>query len=220
MVRSARTACSVTTLGALLAGCATTQQEAARLRVNSARDRASALTVRVNGTNPSVAVQAVKLISGSHGSAVVVRLRNRLAHPISDLPISVGVLGRSGHRRYLNGTAGADYFLTHIPAIGPGGVLDWVFTTSRPLARGARPFAAVGPKPPPEVVAPRSLPRIAVTASALAAGAGQRVRLTVRNLSSVPQYQLQVYAVACAQAGTSRPGGPRSLTSEPARAPS
>ena len=192
-MRSARASLGLA-LAALAAGCATTQQEAARLRVNSARDRASQLAVRVVGGNPAVAVQSVVVIRDGHRSALVVRLQNRLTRPVSDLPISVGILAATGRRVYLNGGAGLDYFRTHIPAIAPGGTLTWVFPRNRRLQLGAHLFAAVGAHAPPQVAAPRLLPRI--TVSTVAQPTGRGVRLIVRNRSSVPQFQIPVYAVA------------------------
>ena len=69
-----------------LAGCATTQQEAARLRLNSARLRATQVRLRVVQPNPAIKVQSVSLLASHGGSAIVVRLRNLLGHPVSDLP--------------------------------------------------------------------------------------------------------------------------------------
>jgi hypothetical protein len=182
-----------------LGGCATTQLQATRLQLNSARIRASELAVRVSARNPDVSVERVELLLGRPGSAIVVRLKNLLAHPVSDLPISVGVTVAGGHRRYLNGAPGTDYFLTHTPAIAAGGVLTWVYTNRRPLAPGARPFAAVGLTPAPLASRLRALPRIAVatlSGTSHDRSALQRVRVIVRNLSSVPQYALQVYLIA------------------------
>jgi len=183
---------------AALSGCSTTQQEAARLQLNSARIRASQLAVRVTRANPHVRVDGVELLAGRDGSAVVVRVRNLLAHPISDLPISVGVRAAGGHKLFLNGAAGSDYFVTHVPAIAAGATLTWVFTTRRSLPPGARPFAVVGVQVPPLVSGLRSLPRIAASAAAVAPGGrgAAHIRVTVRNLSSVPQYELQVYFIA------------------------
>jgi hypothetical protein len=190
-VRSASFA-SLVLLALALAGCATTQQEAARLRLNSARLRATEVRLRVAQPNPEIKVQSVSLLAFHRGSAIVVRLRNLLTHPVSDLPISVGVVTR-GHRVYLNGARDSDYFLSHVPAVGAGGVLTWVFTTRRSLAPGMRPFATVGAASPPLVAGLRALPRIAISP-----GPGSRARVggVVRNLSSVPQYGLQVYVVA------------------------
>ena len=176
-----------------LAGCATTQQEAARLRLNSSRIRATQVRLRVVGPNPAIKVQRVSLLAAHGRSAIVVRLRNLLGHPVSDLPISVGVVAKGGRRVYLNGAPDSDYFLSHVPGIAAGGVLTWVFTTRRSLAPSVRPFATVGVASPPLVSGLRALPRIAI-----AVGAGSRARIggVVHNMSSVPQYGLQVYFFA------------------------
>jgi hypothetical protein len=112
---------------------------------------------------------------------------------VSDLPISVGVIAKGGHRLYLNGARDSDYFLSHVPAVGAGDMLTWVFTTRRSLAPGTRPFADVGVASPPLVSGLRALPRIAISA-----GAGSRARVggVIHNMSSVPQYGLQVYFYA------------------------
>lgn len=181
------------------AGCATTQQEAARLQLGSARIRATQVGVRVRASNPEISVQGVGLVAGrGHERAIVVRLRNLAAHPVSDLPISVGVIDGRGHRTYLNAAAGIQYFLTHIPAVPAGGSLTWVFTTRRALPPGARPFAVVGREVPPLVGALHALPKLAVTTvgEIVRSNASRHVRVTVRNLSSIPQYGLQVYVVA------------------------
>ncbi|MGZ4183300.1 MAG: hypothetical protein ACXVUL_21780 [Solirubrobacteraceae bacterium] len=176
-----------------LTGCATTQQEAARLRLNSARLRAVQVRLRVVQPNPEIKVQSVSLLASHGGSAIVVRLRNLVAHPVSDLPISVGVVAKGGHRVYLNGARDSDYFLSHVPGIPAGGVLTWVFTTRRSLAPSTRPFAAVGVASPPLVSGLRALPRIAISTGD---SSRTRVRGVIHNISSVPQYGLQVYFVA------------------------
>jgi hypothetical protein len=179
----------------VLAGCATTQQEAARLRLNSARLRSTEVRLRVVRPNPEIKVERVSLLASPGGSAIVVRLRNLLARPVSDLPISVGVVARGGHRLYLNGARDSDYFLSHVPGIPAGGVLTWVFTTRRSLARDPRPFAAVGVASPALVSGLRALPTIGISTSPTS-DARARVRGVVHNLSSIPQYGLQVYLVA------------------------
>jgi hypothetical protein len=178
-----------------LAGCATTQEEAARLQLNDARLRASAVAVRVTGRNPAIAVQRVVLLEGRTGSALVVRLHNRLGRPVSDLPISIGLIGARGVRTQLNGRAGLGYFLTHIPAVAPLGMLTWVFTTSRRLPTSARPFAVVGRRAAVGLPSPLALPVLSVLATSRVASRGRGV-VTVRDQSAVPQYGLQLYAVA------------------------
>lgn len=176
-----------------LAGCATTQQEAARLRLNSSRIRATQVRLRVVGPNPAIKVQRVSLLAAHGRSAIVVRLRNLLGHPVSDLPISVGVVAKGGRRVYLNGAPDSDYFLSHVPGIAAGGVLTWVFTTRRSLASSTRPFAVVGVTSPPLVSGLRALPRIAISTGT---DSHASVGGVIHNMSSVPQYGLQVYFFA------------------------
>jgi hypothetical protein len=184
---------------AAAAGCATTQQEAARLQLNSARIRASELPVRVTRGNPAVVVASVTLVPAGSRHAVVVVLRNPAAAPITDLPISVGIRARSGTRTYLNDRAGLPYFSAHIPSIPGDGSLTWVLMTARPLPHGAHPFATVGFPPSPPLSDPSTLPRISAAAvtHGQSSGAGNgTLQLNLVNASGVPQYELQVYAVA------------------------
>ncbi|MGO9901575.1 MAG: hypothetical protein ACLP0J_18250 [Solirubrobacteraceae bacterium] len=179
-----------------LAGCATTQQEAARLQLNSARIRSSAHAVRVTRADPAVAVRTVQLIDGVTRSAVLVVIHNHTAQPISDLPISIGTRGAGGALRYLNAIAGLPYFGDHIPAISAHGTLHWIFTMARRLPGGVRLFALVGAPPSVTATRPRSLPMIsaALIASTTVTVSSSDLSLDVRNRSGVPQYQLPVYA--------------------------
>lgn len=193
-MRSARTSTIAGGLAAVaLAGCATTQQEATRVQLNSARLRAAQLAVRVTRADPDVVVGRPALIGSPADSAVVVTVGNRTDHPISDLPISVGVLGPRGRRVYLNSAAGLDYFQTHIPAIAGHGSLTWVFVVARPAA-DKHAFAVVGFPGSVGPVISAALPRL--TISATASASARELALTIENRSAVPQYQLPVYAIA------------------------
>ncbi len=106
--------------------------------------------------------------------------------------------------------------------IAAGETLTWVYTTTRRLPARARPFAivgapAVGPARPRVGTAP-------VIARARAPpGSGARplaVAVTLHNSSSVPQYQLQVYAFALSGRslrGRRRADRPASRRRAPAR---
>lgn len=185
------------TAGVALAGCATTQQQAARLQLNDARIRAAEAMTRVRAPGQAVQVAHVATVADRAGTAFVVQVRNPSRRPVSDLPISVGV--RLGARRlvYLNGRSSAEdsYFDSHLPVIAAGGTLTWVYTSTRRLPRRGRPFAFVGSAPSPP--APSSAPLPVVTVRSASAAARQ-VAVIVRNRSDVPQYQLQVYAYAVA----------------------
>jgi hypothetical protein len=186
---------AVAVLGAgLLAGCATTQQKAARLRLNSARILASQNGTRVTTAGDAVAVTGIALIVSDRRTAFVVTVRNPGRRPVSDLPISVGY--RAGRRRlvYLNAGANLTYFDAHLPAVAARSTLTWVYAAGRRLARAARPFALVGATAavPGSAVASPPVIRTGVPATEK----GGVVTVAVRNLSGVPQYQLPVYAVA------------------------
>ena len=186
-----------------LGGCATTQQEASRLQLNSARIRASEIPTRVAVSGKTVRITRVALVPGRGGTAFVVQVHNAGARPVSDLPISVGV--RVGHRppRYLNVKSPSEfsYFDAHLPAVAAGGTLTWVYATARRLPGRARPFAMVGAVPSVTAKPAGHLPVIlAGVAPALghdaANASGSGLAVVLHNLSAIPQYQLQVYAYA------------------------
>lgn len=183
-----------------LAGCATTQQQAARLRLVSARERATEQAVRVSHANPALASSAT-LVRSTAATAVVVRVHNLTGQTVSDLPITVGIREPGGTVRVLNGGTGLDYFLTHVPAVAPHGQLIWVFTargrrapSDSALVRIGYPSASAGSATVAAGSLPATLPRIAV--SLTHSPRHGAVQVAVRNLSGVPQYGLQVYAVA------------------------
>lgn len=186
-VRRTSAACVATLpLAAVLTGCVSTQQIAARARLVSARELASQSTTQVGRANPNVKVGRVALIHARAGTAVVVSLRNDTPTTLTDLPISISV--RSGHRDLsLNRSANLDYFESHVAVIGPHATTDWVFTTGRRVA-GARAVASVGfPALHPSLAA--DLPQVEVSPE-------RNARVTVSNHSTIPQYDLQVYVVA------------------------
>lgn len=180
---------------AVLAGCTTTPQKAARLQLNNARIRLSQTPLRLGAGSSGVRVTAVRLFTARTGknAAVAVSVRNQNAKPVSDLPVLVGVNLPKGHRVELNAAAGVSYFRNHLPAIGAGAQLTWVLTLNHRLPAGARPFARVGSPDPSIATTIGSLPALRVS-SVKPSGAG--TDLTVQNSSGVTQYQLPVYALA------------------------
>ena len=179
---------------AVLTGCSTTQQEAARVQINSARIRASQVPLRFSGQSTQIAVTSIRLIALPRvaRSAIVVMLRNRGVSSVSDLPVLVGVSLRPGHRVSLNQNT-ADYFQNHVPAIGAHAALSFVLTVHRRLPGTAVPFARIGASATVDVPTGNPLPAVQVTSFRQGHGTA---KVTVRNLSSVPQFQLPVYAVA------------------------
>ena len=203
MRSASSTAIAALAVSGLLAGCTTTMQQAARLQLNSARIRASELSTHVKTAGRALHVGSVELLSVGGATAIVVRLRNASDRPVGDLPISVGLQPRGKPRLYLNAQSGRDgfYFDAHVPVVAPRTTFTWVYTLHRRLPAAARPFAIVGPRPAPAVPAPGKLPVISATVKPSAATGGghahaDSVRVSLHNLSAIPQYQLQVYAFA------------------------
>jgi hypothetical protein len=192
-VRSAR---AILPLLALLplSGCVTTQQRNERAKLSATRLLASRQPLLVTNRSRDVRVRNVTLLRGSGGTAVVVALSNGSATSLTDLPISVGVVSRN-HRIYLNRRGGLEYFQNHVAAIGARARVSWVFTSSRRLPRGARPFARVGAPAPPAVSHATGLPGI-VASPLPGTFTGRGVRVSLRNSSQIPQYGLPVYALA------------------------
>jgi hypothetical protein len=187
---------SVGVIAVALTGCATTQQEAARLQLNSARIRASEVPTRVTVAGQAVEVTRVALVRSPRGAAIVVRVHNPGRRAISDLPISVGVQTGRGRRRFLNARSPAEfsYFNAHLPAVPAQGTITWVYAAGRRLAGRARPFATVGATP--ALAAPVVARPPVITVGATPSGAPSELAVALRNHSTIPQYQLPIYAYA------------------------
>jgi hypothetical protein len=172
-----------------LTGCVTTQRESARLGLVAARTIASSHSVLVRRANPAIRVTGIWRVGSG---ALVVGLRNLSVRPLTDVPISVG-LTVSPHRRVLlNRAPNLDYFSTHIPAIGAGATVQWVFAPGHGIASG-RPFAVVGEAGSPPAGNVETLPQIEV--SAVGSGS-ERLRVSVVSHSRIPQYNLPIYVTA------------------------
>ena len=193
-VRRMSAACVATLpVAVLLTGCVSTQRIAARARLVSARELASQSTTEVARANADVTVARLTLIHTRTGTAVVASLRNNSSSTLTDLPISVGIHAK--HAVYLNRAANLDYFDSHIAAIAPRSVTTWVFTTRRSVP-GGRPFATVGASQLHSSAGAR-LPQIDVSLRAGRPAPGRAaVAVSVSNRSGIPQYDVQVYAVA------------------------
>jgi hypothetical protein len=177
-----------------LSGCVTTQQENARTVLLNERTLATESSVDVTREDPAVRVLGLDVVRGRDDAALTVRILNTSERPLTDLPISVGLLTTTGQKIYLNRTANISYYDTHVPAIGAGELTTWVYTARQLPGNRGRPFAEVGIPRLPLSTAARRLPKIDAT-SVLGARPGS-LRVSVSNRSGIPQYGLQVYAVA------------------------
>lgn len=176
-----------------LAGCVSTQQKAAWLRLNNARIVASQNGTRVTARSATVAVTRIVVVASGRRTAFVLTVRNAGRRAVSDLPISVGYDVPHHHKVYLNAASGIAYFAAHLPAIAGRRSLTWVYTSGRRLPAGARPFARVGADPAIPGSTVDQLPVIRARATSVGSAL---VEVSVQNLSGIPQYQLPLYAVA------------------------
>jgi hypothetical protein len=178
-----------------LAGCTTTQHEAQRVQLDSARLRAALESTRVTVANTTVAPTSVATVTAGGRTAFVITVRNGGRKAVTDLPISVGYERADRTRTYLNASVNLNYFQAHLPVIAAGRSLTWVYTvSSHALPHGVRLFATVGTKPTPPALLTEMNVRIGMDVGYVAGARSVTVHLD--NPSSVPQYQFQVYAYA------------------------
>ncbi len=186
-------AAALLALGALT-GCDSTQEKNARAELKAKRELASRKLPATVRRNPHVRVARVALVRGRAGSgAIVVELRGTGTRPLTDVPIAVGVRGSDGRSRLVNAKRNLDWFQTHVPAIPAGGSVTWVYKGARGVKGGDRAFAKVGVAGRRVLSSASSLPEIDARA---VPGHGAKRRVSVENVSDVPQYELQVYAFA------------------------
>lgn len=194
MARSARPIALALAVAIALAGCTTTQHEAQRERLDSARQRAALESTRVTVANTVVAPASIAAVRTAGKTAFVVTIRNRGRRAVSDLPISIGYTTAGGESVYLNSAATLNYFQAHLPAIRAGGELTWVYTADRTLPAAVHAFARVGLKRSAPALLTETNVSIKVSYRYTASTGSLTVHLD--NPTSVPQYQLQLYAYA------------------------
>jgi hypothetical protein len=178
-------AASLLVLAAAVSGCATTQDANKRASINADRTLASREPLVLKGTARDVQVVSTSVINGKDGSAVVVVLRG--AKPVNDLPIEVGPEGGEP----VNTRPNVPYFQSHAPAIAPGEEATWVYVSKEPL-HADRAFARVGAPASPPLATAEHLAELEAGGS----NHGSSVHAEVTNDIGIPQYDLDVYAVA------------------------
>jgi hypothetical protein len=184
-------AVSLVALATAVSGCATTQDANKRASVQADRTLASRKPLVLRGTDRDVRVVRTSVVSGRDGSAIVVVLRNRGDAPVNDLPIEVGKRGGDP----LNARPNVPYFQSHAPAIAAGAEATWVYVTKEKIGSGPV-YARVGAPP---AIAPQAdqVPELDVSDAGTHTGkAGSSVVAEVANGTGIPQYGLDVYAVA------------------------
>jgi hypothetical protein len=189
------TSLAATALTVALSGCVSTQQKARWNQIANSRILASQNPTVVRHAASDVRVKGVSVVHNGNRFAIVVRLRNATTHPLNDLPISIGTIGRHGTRTYLNRGPNLDYFKNHVAVIPASATVTWVFTGRRRQRLSGRPFAIAGSQGSPPITVARVVPPVSAAIAARIPGK-PALRVTVTNRSSIPQLSLQVYAVS------------------------
>ena len=173
-----------------LAGCETTQDAAARLKVRSERTLAGRNPVAIDRPAQGVRVVDAALVRGDGDAAVVVELENDGDQPVNDLPIAVGVK-TAGGKRYLNDGRNLPYFQTHAPALAAGESGTWVFAAKDPVDDGTA-FAEVGAGADPPITVASTVPELDL--GSVSGPDGSKATVEVSNPVGYPQYDLTVFA--------------------------
>jgi hypothetical protein len=183
-------------LGGALAACNTTQQTAARLKIRSKRLLADNRPVEVRTTAAGVEVLGTTLLHDPGRTAVAVALRNSGSEPVNDLPLSIGLREGGGKVVELNHNP-STYFQAHAPALAPGERGTWVFTGKEKVPVGDTVIARVGIAPKPPVTTAADVPTLDVEHVATSPSRkGAKVKAEISNPTSLPQYNVAVYAWA------------------------
>lgn len=178
----------------VLAGCESSQDKSARLK------KLAKTSIKEKGTVVSRQSALVSIVSDSvvatkDRGAVVVTIRNKVAHPVANLPITFMVLDRKGRKLFGNDGSGLQQSLIEVPLIEPGKSISWV--NDQLSFGGTLPGkleAVVGdPKKHPI-----SIPKLILSKTKLFTDpvSGVEAEGRVTNQSRVPQVNLVIYGVA------------------------
>jgi hypothetical protein len=184
-------------LTVLLSACESTEQESAKIGLQSNHSALDSGTVHIGAVNHEVKVSNVTLLGEAGRRAVALRLTGTSSHPQIEVPVLVDVVSHSGRSLYTNDTAGLESALQRMPLLRPGKgewwVDDQVLTSESPAAVHVR-IGSGGRTAHP-------LPEVSASVVEVGEQGGSSV-ITGRlvNRSGVPARKVLVFAVGV-QAG-------------------
>jgi hypothetical protein len=101
------------------------------------------------------------------------------------------VASSGGKPTFVNLGKGTPYFQSHLPAVAPGATFTFVYQARRPLPSGI-PTVQIGtPRHPPTTAS--SLPQLEMSSKL---SSKQTATVELKNPTSIPQYDVEVYAAA------------------------
>lgn len=145
--------------GAALAGCESTQQQAARIRKQGRAQLASEKGVVVRTQSRTVKVLRTGVVQDENGIAVAAVLRNTSGVAAVNVPIAIDVEDAKGASIYKNDEPGLDVSLTSIASIPAGGTATWVDDQVSASGRAAKVDVRVGRS---TVRGPREVPQVEI----------------------------------------------------------
>jgi len=179
----------------LLAGCATTQDKAAKVRAEGLKGLSQRHGLVIGRSNPDVQVLAKAILHDVNGTAAVLELRSRAKKPLAAVPIAISLNDASGRKVFANDAPGLAPSLVQVALLKAGKPTIWVHdqitATSKPMELQVRVGAPRGGAVPAQV------PHITLSHVGLKAdSSGPYASGVVRNRSSVTQRRLTISCVA------------------------
>lgn len=199
-----------------ISGCDTTTAKNRRAQIAADRVLATRVAAKVKAPDKRFPVERVQAVGRGKDAVVVVRFHNNAGKVVTDLPISVGVK-QGGSEKLINAKRNLYYFQTHVAAADKGADTVWVLQPGKRIPKG-KLFARIGAPSLP--LSPNAKwPTQSVVLTRVKRGV---VSGTVKNISGIQQYVVELYATAArdgnyAAAGRSRvtrilPGNKHSFT--------
>lgn len=177
-----------------LSACETTAEKSAELQRKANRVSVTERGLSIAKESRQVSVLQASVVRSAEGAAVVVKLRNRSASALHEVPIAITVKAADGHVLFQNNGGGLERALIAVPSIGPRETVVWVDDQIPPGGAPASASARVGEAP--SVAAP--LPDLQVTDVRVSEDPanGLVATGTVRNRSKLAQTSLVLYGTA------------------------
>jgi hypothetical protein len=179
--------------GIALAGCESSQTKSARLE-RAAKRSAHEKGLSITQPSRDVTVGRTAVLQDANGVATVIELQNKSPRALLGVPVAFQVRDASKAKLYANDAPGLDSSLVRVPALAPGGRLDWVNDQVTLGGQGADVVAEAGADAKP---GPAQLPRLDVSGLSLKddPASGLSIAGKVANRSSVEQVRLIVFVV-------------------------
>jgi hypothetical protein len=174
----------------LFTGCDSTQDKNKRAEVAAKRKLAAREPIKDATKNPVIKINEVQAVGKGKQALVVVSLTNTGSDALSDLPITIGVQ-RGGKTKLLNKGPNIYYFANHVPAAAAGEATIWIGQFNRRIPKG-KLSARVGQPVFPQTKGAQ-IPKFTQT---LVARERDEITGAFENLSGLPQYVVELYAVS------------------------